>query len=321
MAKLELYFNDLSFERQFSDVEELKKALIRLMDMRELAHNYRHRLYCHRNTPNSGVNEQGDNLLRAINRFQDKDRYRSLLSWMCQQGPFLEDLQERSGDEMLFCNRCNVTDAAVGEVARNVDLGIASAVISIEPSSWCWPSLEVEKEPHAPIVVQNFWEVGKLQSVLEGIQPSLSSWESLENVAQARFTSLIFAKDAFDYLRPHPFSPGAARRLLSLMKVLHDLKNEKDKPERPTPKEKNIIETYFSGNNTYFSNSSEGEKQDFRKELTFKHPKHPGKDVFCPWHGKFRFGSSPYRFHFFPYPLEKNKPVYVVYVGLKITKR
>jgi hypothetical protein len=72
------------------------------------------------------------------------------------------------------------------------------------------------------------------------------------------------------------------------------------------------------GGNPLFSDSSDTEKLDFRNELTFRHPDQPGRSLFCPWHGKVR--HLELRVHY-TWSGRAGEPLYVVYVGPKITKR
>ncbi len=87
-----------------------------------------------------------------------------------------------------------------------------------------------------------------------------------------------------------------------------------------TPEGQQIYQDYFTGESdtVMFSDSSDTEKRKFRKALTFPHPRDPKKDLFCPWHGKERHGVL--RLHF-SWPIRFGEPVYIVYIGPKITRQ
>ena len=51
------------------------------------------------------------------------------------------------------------------------------------------------------------------------------------------------------------------------------------------------IKSTSTGDNALFSDSSDSEKHDFRKELTFPHPDNPKDSLFCTMHGKARHKS------------------------------
>jgi hypothetical protein len=79
-----------------------------------------------------------------------------------------------------------------------------------------------------------------------------------------------------------------------------------------------LYANHFTGAKASFSDSSDSEKNDFRNELTFAHPEQPGETLFCAWHGKIK--TPQIRIHF-SWPVRSEAPLYVVYVGPKITKR
>ena len=72
------------------------------------------------------------------------------------------------------------------------------------------------------------------------------------------------------------------------------------------------------GRGAMFSDSSDTEKDDFASELRFRHPDRPDERLFCPWHGKVQ--TPQLRVHF-SHPIRADVPLYVVYVGPKLTKR
>jgi hypothetical protein len=84
-----------------------------------------------------------------------------------------------------------------------------------------------------------------------------------------------------------------------------------------TPVGDDLYALYFAGGKALFSDSSDGEKADFNNELHFPHPDGAGH-LFCTWHGKVK--TPPIRIHF-TFPILHNTPLYVMYVGPKITKK
>jgi hypothetical protein len=75
---------------------------------------------------------------------------------------------------------------------------------------------------------------------------------------------------------------------------------------------------YFAGETPCFTDSSDTEKHEFQKKLTFPHPERPGETLFCPWHGKVKVQQI--RVHC-SYPIRRDEPLYIVYIGPKITRR
>jgi hypothetical protein len=84
-----------------------------------------------------------------------------------------------------------------------------------------------------------------------------------------------------------------------------------------TPRATGCTKIIF-GDNAWFSDSSEAEKNEFEESLTFPHPVEPGQTLFCTWHGKVK--TQQIRIHF-SWPVRWDTPLYILYVGPKITRR
>jgi hypothetical protein len=79
-----------------------------------------------------------------------------------------------------------------------------------------------------------------------------------------------------------------------------------------------LYAAHFVGEKAWLTDSSDAEKRQFRSELTFPNPEKSGQHLFCSWHGKVK--TPQLRIHF-SWPIAANTPLYIVYVGPKITKR
>lgn len=79
-----------------------------------------------------------------------------------------------------------------------------------------------------------------------------------------------------------------------------------------------LFQDHFVGEKAWFTDSSDAEKREFRTEMTFPHPTVPQERIFCPWHGKVKIQQM--RVHF-SYPIKRSEPLYVVYIGPKISRR
>ena len=79
-----------------------------------------------------------------------------------------------------------------------------------------------------------------------------------------------------------------------------------------------VEQYFFRRGKALFSDSSDSEKNDanFRTAMTFKDPE--GRELICFWHGKIK--TPQYRIHF-SYPLKKGAPLYIAYIGEKLTKK
>ena len=318
---VELLFNDLSIHGQFPDVAAFQGAIGRVMAMRELARRrYGRELQCHRNVAHAPVTR--DSSMPQAIRGLSRNKRSALMQWLARSGPFWEDYRRHGGDDYLECKGEVVTDTAVGEAAHRLFHGIECGLVSMNPSSWLSSPLPVdwyeECESTRSIGVPNYWDAEALTAALDAAPISLASWRDLETAARGRCPDLTFSPTCFEPLRGHSFGAGAAQALLSRLTVLHDFKNCFDNRGQRTPEGHETYRKHFTGKKAWFSDSSDTEKADFRRDLTFPHPANAGETLFCTWHGKVK--TPQLRIHF-SWPVHAAEPLYVVYVGPKITKR
>ena len=317
---VELIFNDLSIHGQFYDPACFREAIDRVMSIRQLARRYGRELYCHRNVQHSKVKEN-QMLVQHINNSRDFDRdsRSALMQWLGRQGgPFWEDIQHHTADDRLEYNGSKVTNSAVGEAAYCIAHDVERALVSINPSCWLTSPLPVDWHYNSSVKrinVPNYWSVDELKEILEG-DPNLESWEDLDKTARIRYPDLTFAPDCFEPLKGHPFNKGSAEGILSRLRVLNTIKNCFDQHGKRTSEGQALYQNRFTGAKAWFSDSSYTEKNQFRTSLTFPHPDDSDKMIFAPWHGKVK----DFRIHF-KWPISATEPLYVLYAGLKITKR
>lgn len=317
---MELFFNELSLHGQFFDLSGFAESITRVMRMREVARRYGRELRCHRNTVNAAV--APDSSLTAALGGLERDARSALMQWLTKTGPFWDDERQHGGDDFLECRGEVVTDTGIGEAAFGVFRGFEYAVVSAKPSDWLASPLSViwreNGKASKTVEVGNYSEVEALRAAVEDRPRPIFSWKALEAAASRECPDLVFSRDAFMPLSCTPFRRGAADRLLLRLKTLQQVKTGFDSRGRWTAEAKEIYGRHFSGEKAWFSDSSETEKSEFRSDLTFAHPTKPDESLFCPWHGKVK--TPQLRIHFSS-PIEANTPLFVVYVGPKITKR
>ncbi|HPF40863.1 MAG TPA: hypothetical protein P5081_07175 [Phycisphaerae bacterium] len=129
---------------------------------------------------------------------------------------------------------------------------------------------------------------------------------------------MIISDSCFAPLDGYPFEQPAANRILQILEVLERFKVCFDQDGQRSAEGHEIARLHFQGDRAMFSDSSDTEKQDFEHELSFRHPLNESETLFCPWHGKVN--TPKFRVHF-SWPVTAKDPLFVVYVGPKITKR
>ncbi|MDH5517788.1 MAG: hypothetical protein OEY36_08215 [Gammaproteobacteria bacterium] len=311
--------NDLSIEGQFPDFESFSNAIDQLMIMRSISRRYGREIYCHRNLLNAQITKDL-NMQQLVQRF-DNNKKLALLQWLTRQGPYWEDSREHASDDYLEYGDEIVTDTAIGEAASRCYKGNDSCVVSMIPSRWnssplqiCWHHSDGDKQQ---VNVKNYFVAELFEEDLRSLSETVESWRQLEAVCRERFMEISFSIDAFDPLLGHPFLHSVAKQIIERLEVLKRLRLSFDILGNRTSEGHRLYQDYFTGKNAWFSGSSDNEKNDFKSELTFKHPGLVGESIFCPMHGKVK--TTQTRIHF-SWPIQCDSILYVVYIGPKITK-
>ena len=316
---MELLLNDLSVHGQFSDVVSFRESLATIMTMRGIARSFGRELYAHHNVVNRRIGPELS-VFEALQALPRRDEKRAFLQWLTRQGPFWDDEIHHGPDDYLECKDEIVTETAPGEAAYCAIFGADRRLVSFAPSSWEYSPVVVRMstDTMTDIEVPNYWQPPDLEFVLQQAQPPLASWAELERMSKIRFQRLTFSNDCYRHLDGHPFAPGAAERIISRLEVLNRLMGEVDDGGNRTPEGHRLYQSHFAVDRAWFSDSSDTEKNDFRQQLTFPNPEEPGQYLFCPWHGKIN--TPPFRIHF-AWPERLGAPLFVAYIGLKITRR
>lgn len=323
---MDFLVNDISLHGQFPTTKDFEEAIGRVMKIRRIAAGFGREVFCHRNLLQSRV--VGDRTMNETLRNFPSEKKRAIMPWLTKRGPFWDDIRRHDANEYLECKGEIVTDTAVGEAGWCCLHGIDRALVSVSPSDWEFAPVVVQltgNESEGTAEVGNHWLPGQFRVFLESAPVLVKTWKELEDLTRTRFGNIILAEPAYKPLAGHPFSPSAAERIIFILDTLNRLKSCFDEEGARTPEGHEIYRKFFEGKKgdgggrgALFSDSSDTEKNKFEEKLTFPHPEKSGEPLFCPWHGKIQ--TPPYRVHF-SWPITKNAPLYVVYVGPKITKK
>ena len=316
---MELLFNDLSLHGQFHSARDFEESIGRVMEMRALTGRFGRKLHCHRNLVNAQVTPElrMPQVVGALGA----DTRRALMGWLTKYGPFIEDIREHDGDDYLLAyGDEDVTDTAVGEAAYRRFSSVDRRLVSVSPSTWNFSLVPVawHNGGSKSIAVENYWERDALQRGLESAPAPMQTWRDLEGIVRTRYTALTFSDDAFEPILHNPFVPGAAKKINQILGVLHELKHSFDAQGRLTNEGQELRDKHFTGE-ALISDSSDTDKERYRKELTFPNPSNPNEYLFCPMRGKVNT-NVPIRVHYH-WPIRADAPVYVVYVGRKIATK
>lgn len=323
---MELLFNDLSLHGQFGELRSFEASLTTLMQIREIARQYGRAVPCLRSINQAQVTSSV-RLFQVLDRLS-LDRRRAILQWLARDGPFWDDNRHHTSDEWYEFRGTIVTDTALGEAAWGSIHRIDTRLVSLSPSNWEIAPITIDEVQSSgsrmETSVENYWSTATIENALKSAPIPISSWHELREVSLARCGHLQIAADAFEPIGGHPFVFSAAQRILFILVTLNRLKQCFDASGQWTQEGHFIYRDYFTGKKgsggrgALFSDSSDKEKSDFTKEMTFNHPSKNNTKIFCPWHGKIQ--TPQMRVHF-THPIRHDEPLAIVYIGPKITKR
>lgn len=315
---MELSVNDLSLHGQFRDTTGFKEAVSRVMAMRSIAFRFDREIYCHRNLGAARITPTMS-MYQAL-QLLSMDQKRSISTWLTKQGPFWEDTRTHSENDYIECKDEVVTNTSLGEAAYCWFNGISRNLVSFTPSDWSFSPITAKIVPISgndiEVQIANYFNQAELEIALQKAEVPISSWKQLELGSKKRFSHICFSDDCFAPLYGHPFSDGASQRILALLDILDRIKASIDQSGQLTAAGQELYQDYFVGEKARFSDSSDSEKNDFKAKLTFRHPREKGGYLFCPWHGKIK--TPQFRIHF-SFPIQAKEPLYIVYIGPKIT--
>ncbi len=270
---------------------------------------------------------EGSKKKHVFARSVNPERRSALMQWLTRQGPFWEDVQTHGPTEWLEYAGEFVMNSSIGEAAWCCLNGVDYGVVSVIPSHWQFTPILVnsirDDGATTQIGLRNYWDEAIVERDLKAAPPRLDSWVKLEETASARCNRLSFTPNTFQPLKGVPFVYSAACRLLFLLETLNKFKGCFDVNGHRTVEGHKIYQDFFTGKKgrggrgAMFSDSSTKEKSDFESEMTFKHPSNPKLTLFCTYHGKVQ--TPQMRVHF-TWPITSSEPLYVPYVGPKITK-
>jgi len=323
---VDFVLNDLSLHGQYHDASSFRDALRHLMQMRAEIERAGLETFCHRGLLHQQVQER--QTLQQSTQLLSRDERSALLAWLTRHGPFWDDVRTHGPSDWLEYNGEIVTDTSIGEAAFVCFHGGVRHLLSFSPSRFEHSPIRVdwiqEDERRTSIALDNFWSLPRIHDFLANAPRPVRSWRDVEAVARRSCGALYLAPGAFEPLARQPFAPAAAGRLLVLFDILDRLQRARDAQGHRTAEGHEIYRNFFTGKKgeggrgPLFTDSSDSEKAEFNTEFTFPHPERAGQSLFCSWHGKTQ--TPQLRIHF-SWPSSPDTPLYITYVGPKISKR
>jgi hypothetical protein len=318
---MEFVINELSIHGQFPSALDAQQTLKKLLAWRDritregLVLRSTRMLLDRPFTPTDAVRD-------VIKSCRDHTLRLRILNWLAKDGPYWDQEPLHGHDDHVECADEVITGSGIAEAAFAVARGHEREVLSVAPSSWersplfiDWIRSDTDRQT---VSLENVWQEEQLARRLELAQREVASWTDLADWARRACPNIVLASDVVAPLSRTPFVPGAARRFEELLATLDRVERSFDHDGKLTAAGMQTYQDHFVGEKAWFSDSSDAEKVDFKREMTFPHPERPNERLFCPWHGKVKIQQM--RVHF-SHPITKLDPLFVVYMGPKITRR
>jgi len=313
---MELFVNELSLHGQFHSADSFLSSLKELMQCRNVTKRYQYPLYCSRSIIHRSVSGDIPFNQAVANR---GDITRKVKIWLDKHGPFWDEPPDHDPDEWYEWDERIVTETSLGEASFKLSRNKYSVIISFSPSDFLFNPLKIiwkqSDSVQDNLEVSNFWCSEELDGFLQQYRPLPDSWTALVEQAKADFPHLTLLDSVPTALQGHPFSITIARHALRLLSILNTLKVSFDSEGAFTSEGHELLQKFFHGDKAAFSDESASNKALFKKELTFETP--DGEKIFCPYHGKI--SRLFFRIHH-SWPIRHDEPLYIAYIGPKITK-
>ncbi|MGE4668641.1 hypothetical protein [Yersinia enterocolitica] len=305
---------------QFNNSNDFINHLIFLMKLRKENGNFGDRFICPR-----GMSEKivcnGRTLRQTILDYNNRDLKNKVLDWLDKAGPFLEYDDEDYGRILCEFNGELIEGCVIENVACKTYKREEAKTYSFDKSNpdFSYAPLIVNYTDNissGDLHIDNIWSEEQITTIANAWVRIPESWSELMKYLKDTFESLKFNDDIITYLSRHPFSVVISDRIIVLMKILNDYVNSHDENKIRTALTNELIRDFFSGEKAPFTDESDTNKKDFKKEMTFDIN---GESKCCSWHGKVK--HQEFRIHFqYPFSARMDKLV-VVYIGPKITKK
>lgn len=308
--------NELSLHNQFATVAEFSRSLKTILDCRHKLRVTPFPLKCTTQFSQCPIC-QGKLIRHLIGQLPESQRS-NLYRWMTKEAPYWDQDPEHDarGTYVYFQDEDNlIIGSAMAEAGHLVKQGARAALATFSPSNYLQNSLTIKWDTDpVGVDVPNFWTVDAIVRHVQAWQPPVDSWATLAERAKQKFPELTFLPDWDQPLAGQPFVRAIANNALRLLDILHQFKRADG---MNTAAGNELYQNHFGGERgDKFSNESETNRRKFRGQMTFRLA--TGEGVFCPWHGKIKYRE--FRLHF-SWPIAAERPLYIAYLGPKITKK
>ena len=304
----EFFFNDLSIHNQFADKKAFLAALEMFKNVRTAVTGANHIFYVHRNILLRDA--CGVSFRKAVLMHCNVNQIKQVMSWVDKSANFLPDEETFLPSDRFECDGVDVSSSAIAECAYRCLIEGDVLLTSLNPS-------EYNKSPIKVIVncsgdaecveLENLYKLPNLDKRISEIKAPIATWEVLIEQINA-LPSVDVSSNVIDQLAAEPFARNIAEECYRRARALSEMAQCK------TIEAFNVLYVKYCTGDSWFSDSSDTEKKDFKSKLTFTVN---GSKKLCPFHGKVKIRQ--FRIHTDKVASFGND-ITIVYIGPKLTK-
>lgn len=312
-----ILFNEKSLNDDIQSKEQLFEQIKHVMRARQYLLQKSLNLYCKRDFINYRLSND-ETIFKYVMGFEKTEKI-DVLTWLSKSGPFWDDEQLHSLGDLYVHDKEEVTGTALAEAAAQLFYDEECETFSLTNAKYLGNNIKItwiENKKCNDFLINNHTTIISLEKKIKQSNKSIESWKRLEELARSEFQNLSFIDECFIPIYKLPFHKAASKSIMEKLNVLNQIKDCFDSSGKFTTLGHEIYQNHFTGDKAWFSDSSDGEKIDFANEMTFELKKNNKR--LCAWHGKIK--TPQLRIHF-SFPIEKETPLYIAYIGEKITKK
>lgn len=317
----EFFLNDQSLHGQFDSQKSLLRALRTVLDARACLGRSNLPFYCDtriQQRPTIGATT----FRQAVQSSGNKELIRGVLGWLSKSGPFWASEPRHSPEDLFDCEDEDVTGSTLAEAASRHCADSPCRLFGFSPSRCDRTPIRVDwtrqSGGETTAELENFWDLARLEQTVATDAAPFESWEDILEWMGRACQNLVFRDDLLAPIQHEPFSSAAAREIQMLLRVLDEMPGCQAAGGAMDARGHELFDLWFKGHHARFTDESTGNIDKFSADLTFPHPV-TGHSELCSWHGKVRLGRQ-YRIHF-QWANPPGEPVWVAYIGPKLTKR
>jgi hypothetical protein len=306
-------FNDLSLQKNYTDVSSLKNDLKELADFYDAGKRFEHTVYLHRDaikqlsvlkTPFHGALKD--------TRFFTQSQRAKIYIMLDKTSPVLPDDTAIPSGLAFYYEGQAIPNTGLAECAYQAYMEESTSTYSLSGSCFRKNTLIVSIKQNdtslSELPIENYFSLSDFNQKLQSLRGPMRSWESFFNFTELRYKWVECTDELRIPLRRQAFEQRLADKIICRMDALEQMADAQSEEIFLELEKK-----YCHGDRAWFTDESETRKHELKDKLTFMVD---GIKTLCSYHGKISYRT--FRIHFTPRP-KRGEKIYIAYIGYRIT--